>query len=91
MASQGSTVLLRNEFAGQILRELRIDRGLSPEALSWQISKAGLGFVSGRQIRRIERGVIPLPRTMFALARFFDRTPTSMWSPSHARPVRVAA
>lgn len=70
----------RNRLAGQLLKSWRLDRGLSPEALSWEIARRDLAFVSGRQIRRIEdEGVIPTPRVMFALASFYETTPTSIW------------
>jgi transcriptional regulator with XRE-family HTH domain len=70
----------RDRSAGRLLREWRLDRGLSPEALSWELRRAKLETVSGRQIRRIEdEGVIPTPRVMFALASFFDARPTEVW------------
>lgn len=62
------------------VRACRIDRGLSPEALSKAISEASLGHVSGRQIRRIEGdGIVPTPRVQFLLATFFGTTPTQIW------------
>jgi transcriptional regulator with XRE-family HTH domain len=71
----------RNKRAGRLLKSWRVDRGLSPEQLAWAIAEAKLGFVSGRQIRRIEQeGIVPTPRVMFALARFYDATPTQVWS-----------
>lgn len=75
MASQ------RNRHAGRLLKSWRVDRGLSPEQLAWAIAEAKLGFISGRQIRRIEtEGIVPTPRIMFALARYFDTTPSQVWS-----------
>ena len=65
--------------AGDMLRQLRTDRGLSPEALSHALHMAGLGFVSGKTIRRIEGGRIPTVRVQFALAQFFDRVPSQVW------------
>lgn len=71
---------MRNRYAGHLLQTWRVDRGLSPEQLAWAIAKANLGYVSGRQIRRIEtEGTIPTPRVMFALAGFFGTTPTALW------------
>lgn len=70
----------RDRDAGRLLAEWRIDRGLSPEALSWELRRAKLETVSGKQIRRIERdGVIPTPRVMFALASYFDAKPSEIW------------
>lgn len=76
----------RDKPAGRLLKEWRIDRGLSPEAMSWQLRLAKLESVSGRQIRRIEdEGVIPTPRVMFALASFFEARPSDVWRRSMRR------
>lgn len=78
MASTESPV--RDRHAGRLIREWRLDRGLSPEALSWELRRAKLESVSGKQIRRIERdGIIPTPRVMYALATYFDARPTEVW------------
>ncbi|HTE59684.1 MAG TPA: helix-turn-helix transcriptional regulator [Solirubrobacteraceae bacterium] len=78
----------RDKAAGRLLREWRLDRGLSPEALSWELRRAKLQSVSGKQIRRIEaHGVIPTPRVMFALASYFDARPSEVWNTA----LRVAA
>lgn len=78
----------RDRQAGRLLREWRLDKGLSPEALSWEIRRLRIATVSGRQIRRIEEeGIIPTPRVMFALASYFDAKPTEVW----ARGLRVRA
>lgn len=80
----------RDRSAGRLLREWRLNRGLSPEALSWELRRAKLESVSGRQIRRIEDvGVIPTPRVMFALASYFEARPTDIWRGSLR--TRVAA
>lgn len=77
MASKESR---RDRAAASLLRQLRTDRGLSPESLSYGIHAAKLGYVSGRQIRRIEReGIIPTARVQFAIAQFFDRLPSEVW------------
>jgi hypothetical protein len=83
----------RDLQAGRLLREWRLDRGLSPDALSWEIRKLKLETVSGRQIRRIEdEGVIPTPRVMFALASFYGAKPTEIWRKAlRSRRVAVAA
>lgn len=78
-------VLSRNKTAGKLIASWRVDRGLSPESMSWEMARAGLGHISGRQIRRIENdGTIPTPRTMFAIATFFEKTPTAIWYPTRA-------
>jgi transcriptional regulator with XRE-family HTH domain len=64
--------------AGQELRQLRLNRGLSPEQLAHQLSPTEK--VSGRTIRRIEEGKRPTVRTMFNLAQFFDCEVTDLWS-----------
>lgn len=76
----------RNCRAGTLIRELRTDLGLSPEALSWAIYHSGCGEVSGRTIRRVEaEGVVPRVAAQFAIAMFFDRPVTSIWRPVRQR------
>lgn len=76
----------RDRDAGRVLREWRLDRGLSPEALSWELRRAKLEAVSGRQIRRIEdTGIVPTPRVMFALASYFGAKPSDVWQRSLRR------
>lgn len=79
--STGTTIEVpRDKRAAALLKQLRIDHGLSPEGLSFALLQARLGHVSGRNIRRIEGvGAIPTPRVQFALARFFDRSPSEIW------------
>lgn len=80
----------RNHRAGRLIRELRTELGMSPEALSQAVYTAGHGSVSARTIRRIERdGLIPRVRVQFALAQFFGRQVTAVWPLPTAR--RVAA
>jgi DNA-binding XRE family transcriptional regulator len=72
----------RDRAAAALLQQLRTDSGLSPETLSQGIHAAKLGYVSGRQIRRIEReGIIPTARVQFAIAQFFERVPSEVWVP----------
>jgi transcriptional regulator with XRE-family HTH domain len=52
---------------------LRLNRGLSPKEL------AELAGVSAETIRIAERGHIPSPRVMFALADFFDVEVLHIW------------
>lgn len=79
----------RDLRAGSLLSSWRRDRGLSPEALAWEIARDQRGFVSGRQIRRIEtEGVIPQPRTQFALATFFGTSPSQVWTSPAPRSSR---
>jgi DNA-binding XRE family transcriptional regulator len=76
----------RNRHAGRLLKSWRLDRGLSPEQLAWEIAQAKLGFISGRQIRRIEaEGIVPTPRVMFALASHFGAKPSDVWHREVAR------
>lgn len=76
----------KNKHAGRLLKSWRLDRGLSPEQLAWEIAAAKRGFVSGRQIRRIEsEGTIPTPRVMFMLAAHFGTTPSQVWHREAAR------
>lgn len=71
-----------------LLKQLREDRGLSHEALSWAIYREGHGTVSGRNIRRIEdTGAIPTVRVRFALASYFGRAQSEIWQTGQ----RVAA
>ncbi len=77
--------------AASLLKELRTDAGLSPEALSLEIHRAQLGYVSGKTIRRIEQtGKVPTPRVQFAIAQFFGRLPSAIWGRNRA-PQRMAA
>lgn len=52
---------------------LRLNRGLSPNEL------AGLTEVSAETIRLAEKGHIPSPRVMFALADFFEVDVLDIW------------
>lgn len=58
---------------GRQLLEMRRARGLSPEQLGHRIG------CSGRTIRRIEEGGRPTVRTMFLIAREFDREVSELW------------
>lgn len=55
------------------LKELRINRGLSPEQLGARVG------VSGMTIRRVEGGKHPTVRTMFLLAQEFDCKVVDLW------------
>lgn len=55
------------------LQGLRINAGLSPNALGY---RAG---VSGQTIRLAERGHVPSPRVQFAVAEVFETTPLEIW------------
>lgn len=59
--------------SGDRVREIRVNRGLSPEDLGRRVG------VSGRTIRRIEDGKHPNVRTMFAIAQEFDVEVTDLW------------
>jgi transcriptional regulator with XRE-family HTH domain len=78
----------RDPHAGRLVSALRRDKGLSPEALAFEIAKRGGGYISGRTIRRIENnGVIPTVRVQFALASFFDMRPSQVWTDRTSRAV----
>lgn len=71
----------RDLAAAARLRELRENRGLSPEQLPYFMARAGVEPVSGKTIRRIEgKGAIPQVRVKFALASFFGVTVSTIWS-----------
>lgn len=55
------------------LQALRINQGLSPNALAY---RAG---VSGNTIRLAEDGYTPTPRVQFAIAAVFDLQPLDLW------------
>ena len=60
-------------LTGRKLKELRHNRGLSPEQLGNRIG------ISGRTIRRIEEGKRPTVRTMFLLAQEFNCEVVDLW------------
>lgn len=63
----------RSNVTGRKLRDKRINAGLSPEMLGNRIG------VSGRTIRRVEDGMVPTVRTMFALAEWAEEEVVSLW------------
>lgn len=75
--------------AARRIRELRIDRGWTPEALSYEITKLDPKYaVSGRTIRRIEsHGMIPSVRVMFGIAQVFGMVPSQLWPLGSSRKV----
>lgn len=80
--SRGNIVSVsRDRHAARRIQELRIDRGWTPEALSYEISKKLPSYpVSSRTIRRIERvGAIPTVRVMFGIAQVFGLQPSDLW------------
>ena len=64
------------------LQELRLNEGLSPNALAY---RAG---VSGKAVRMAEAGFTPSPRVQFAIASVFELRPLDVWPMD--RQVRVA-
>lgn len=73
--------VLRDFLAAELLRELRENRGLSPEQMPHALLRAGCMPVSGSSIRRIERkGAVPQVRVKFALAKFFGREVSEIWT-----------
>lgn len=55
------------------LQELRINAGMSPNALAY---RAG---VSGKTVRLAEAGYTPSPRVQFALSGVFEMRPLDLW------------
>jgi DNA-binding XRE family transcriptional regulator len=55
------------------LKGLRVNRGLSPDEL------ARLTGLTGPTIRLAEKGHVPLPRTQYAIAEFFEMAPLDIW------------
>ena len=78
----------RDNAAAALLRELREERGLSPEQVPFEMYRAGIDrrFIpSARTIRRIEiEGVVPQIRFKFGLATFYGREVSGLWRPSLA-------
>jgi transcriptional regulator with XRE-family HTH domain len=76
----------RDRHAAALLRQLRVDRGLTPEGLSYAIHKVAPGHpVSGRTIRRIEStGHVPTVRAMFGIAAVFGMVPSQIWATAAA-------
>lgn len=75
-------MLPRDRHAARRIRELRIDKGWTPERLSYEVSRiAPQTPVSGRTIRRIEStGAVPTVRVMFGLAKAFGLAVTDLWT-----------
>jgi DNA-binding XRE family transcriptional regulator len=71
----------RAKTPGEMIEELRLNAGLSPEQLGHQVG------ISGDTIRRIEAGIGPRhphPRTMFLLAEAFELGVTDIWHPEES-------
>lgn len=61
--------------AGVYLRRLRLSEGLSPEQLGMQCG------VAGKTIRSCEeRGTIPHVYNQLKLARYFEKSPSDIWT-----------
>lgn len=63
----------RHRVPNRKLQELRINAGLSPNALGY---RAG---VSGKTIRMAEAGWLPSPRVQFQIAEIFELQPLDLW------------
>lgn len=55
------------------LQALRLNEGLSPNALAY---RAG---ISGNTVRMVEAGFRPTPRVQFAIAEVFGLLPLDIW------------
>lgn len=71
-----------DRHAARRIRELRIDKGWTPERLSYEVSRITPQTpVSGRTIRRVEStGAIPTVRIMFGIAQAFGLAVTDIWT-----------
>lgn len=88
----------KDKEAADLIRRLRVDRGLSPEALSVAIRdravQAGMSAakvsVSGDTIRLIERTYRePTERVKFAVAFYFDLRPGHIWKRDQLMDMRT--
>lgn len=68
-----SPTATRRRTPNRRLAELRLNAGLSPNALAY---RAG---VSGKAVRMAEAGFVPTPRVQFAVAGVFDLRPLDLW------------
>lgn len=85
----------RDRKAGTLLHQLRVDKGLSRDALPTAMAVAGVHrdyIPSARTIYNVEvHGVIPRVRLQFGLAQFYDRNVSAVWGGGPARPHRPRA
>lgn len=72
-AKPRTTRLSRTRRPNRRLQSLRLNEGLSPNALAY---RAG---VSGNTIRLAEAGFRPSPRIQFAIAEVFGLLPLDIW------------
>lgn len=83
-------------YAADRIREMRDQRGLSPEALAREISKASRahgwerGSVDAHTIRKIEgTGHVPTTRVRFVVSSYFGLLPHELWEPWRKREVET--
>lgn len=83
---------LIDDYAAQRVRELREERGMSPEALATDIHIAARnaswgrrGAVNAHTIRRIEGGHVPGLRVRFVIASYFGLAMGDLWPRSRQR------
>lgn len=73
----------RDTLAGELLKELREDLGLSREELPRRMLKAGIGrdyIPSVKTIYNVEAlGQVPRVRLKFGLAQFYGRGVAEIW------------
>lgn len=63
----------RPGYPNRRLEELRVNEGLSPNALAY---RAG---VSGNTVRLAEAGMVPSPRVQYQIAAVFKLKPLDIW------------
>ncbi len=80
MTSLRAQTRSRHHRPNRRLQGLRINEGLSPNALAY---RAG---VSGNTVRMAEDGFLPSPRVQFAIASVFDLQPLDLWPIEDQQP-----
>lgn len=78
--------------SGNRVRELRVDKGWTPEDMSVAIfAKFGVKYAtSARTISRVEEGHRPTVRKQYAIAVILGEQPSRLWS-SSSRTTRASA
>jgi hypothetical protein len=80
---------IRDQGAGDLLADLRVERGLTREDVPHAMRKAGIDrhrIPSPKTLWRIEtKGHVPGVRIQFALAQFYGREVRSIWAPQRRR------
>lgn len=85
----------KDTLAGQLLKELREDRGLSRDRMPMEMLRAGVPrdyIPCSRTLAYVEAGRIPRVRVKFGLAQFFGVSVHDIWGSRQRHDVlRTAA